>query len=394
MDMSEDYILEKSLITYSTTMGGQRVIDAGEKVIYTARCGAQVPAVYHDQIREYLIVFAEKDGAYAHRPTEGTDATDITAFHPSHKDWQVNSPGRPDILKSFAKPQNFLDPGYVVGFMYYNGYLVVDHECQPLRAFRGLPLTLSSKLEGWRAEAIRRSDLRIRNMDLIARMPVKVVPRENGISIREPLVKVNAVAGRQKRFREQVGAITWLRPTARNVHDFLWSLLPKRCQENNPSLPRDLTQQERWQLKALNVGKRPDRARKVPNADKGMTREQYIDDVHQRAGTLVSPGASSRRLRKETARMAMREAKREATADAKPVQDLAVLLDFAAPVDVADNPALPTCDHFHEISHQSAFTASAALSAFDVSAAPAATLFRAPLVRPGEYFLDESRNLF
>lgn len=159
-------------------------------------------------------------------------------------------------------------------------------------------------------------------MDLIARMPVKVEPRANGTPTREPLVMVNAVAGRQNRFREQAGAITWLRPTARNVHHFLWSLLPKHFRENNLSLPRDLTQQERWQLKALNVGQRPERARKVQNADKGMTREQYIDDVHQRARTPLSRGPSSRRFHKEATRMATREAKREATGDAELAQDV------------------------------------------------------------------------
>lgn len=82
MDVGEDYTMTKSLISYSTTMSGQRVVNTGDKVIYKARCGTRgmgltnavrqehstnewiVPAVYHDQIREELIVFATEDGAY------------------------------------------------------------------------------------------------------------------------------------------------------------------------------------------------------------------------------------------------------------------------------------------------------------------------------------------
>lgn len=204
--------------------------------------------------------------------------------------------------------------------MYFDGFLVVEHECQPLRPIKGLPLNISSKLEGWRAEANRRSDLGFRNMNLIARMPVKVKPSANGIPRREPVVKLNAVAGRQNRFREQAGVITWTSPTATDVYNFLWSLLPQLCKDNNLALPRDLTQQERWQLRAFNVGKRPDRALKVPNADKGITREKYVDDVRKRATSTSAPrDGNARRRRKKVTRMA----KREATAESKSVHAVA-----------------------------------------------------------------------
>lgn len=102
---------------------------------------------------------------------------------------QEKGAGRPELLKSFGKPEGFTNPRYNLGFMYFDGYLVIDHKNQPLRPFQCIPLTLSSKIEGWRAEAIRRADPRIRNMNLMARMPVKVEPSAHGIPIREPLVK-------------------------------------------------------------------------------------------------------------------------------------------------------------------------------------------------------------
>lgn len=255
--------------------------------------------------------------AIAHKPNEGTEATDITAFHPDQKAWQEKGADRPDVLKDFAKPENFANPRYNCGFMYFDGFLVIDHDGQTLRPFRSIPLTLSSKFEGWRAEAIRRSDPRVRNMDLMARMPVKVEASANGIPTRKPLVKRNAIAGRQSRFREQTEAITWSRPTASNVQNFLWSLLPRDCIDNNLALPLDLTQQERGKLLELNAGTKPRRARKVPDADKSMAREQYIDSVHRRvAGRQVPRGGEARRHRKEATRRAIREATTDTLPDA------------------------------------------------------------------------------
>lgn len=339
--------------------------------------------------------------AIAHKPAEGTKATDITAFHLDHRDWQEKGAGRPEVLKSFARPQNFTDPEYDLGFMYFDGFLVIDHKGQPLKPFRGIPLTLSSKLEGWRAEAIRRSDPRIRNTDLIVRMPVKVQPSANGIPTREAVVEVNAVVGRQGRFREQAGAITWGRPTATNIHDFLWSLLPQHCRDNNLALPRDLTNQERWQLRALNVGSNPEKARKIPNADKRITREQYIDGVRQRATQVpIARSGNVRRLRKE----AVRSATREATFESLPNVSTSPREELEQAEDVV---ALPDATEFQL--RDSASPLEPASAAFAASVAPAtataATRVRAPLilgpvnppfpfVRPGEYLFDVYRMFF
>lgn len=411
-DMDENYAVgTKPLITYSATIGSQRVIHEDERhqVIYTARCGMQVPAVFHDQIRVELIAIAGDSGAYAHRPTEGTEATDISAFHPDQKNWQEKGENRPNVLKRFAKPENFANPEYNVGFMYFDGLLVIDHESQPLRAFQGIPLTLSSKLEGWRAEAIRRLDPRIRNMDLIGRMPVKVEASANGIPTREPLVKVNAMAGRQSRFREQAGAIIWAKTTTDNVHDFLWSLLPQHCRDNNLALPRDLTQQERGRLRALNLGKHPERARKVPDADKGVTREQYIDGVHRRAAGSQGPrGGEARRHRKESVRRAIREARADTLSDAPatPQVQLELSEDVVAASHVPQQPIPDFAVASAAPVLTTALAAPAASTALDApvtsaaAAPPAAPQLRTPLVRglvepplafvrPGQYLYDE-----
>ncbi|MCJ1423418.1 hypothetical protein MMC29_001301 [Sticta canariensis] len=419
-NVDEDCARAEPIITYSTTLGNHRAAleDGRYKDTYTARCGTRVPAVFHDQIRAELIVIAEEGGAYTHSPINGTDATDITAFHPDHRDWQEKGADRPELLKSFVKPQNFTNPDYNVGFMYFDGFLVIDHEGQPLKPFLSIPLTLSSKLEGWRAEAIRRSDPRIRNMDLAARMPVKVEPSANGEPTREPSVKLNALAGRQNRFREQAGAITWATATARSVYDFLWSLLPPDCRDNNLALPRDLTSQERWQLRALNVGKKPERARKIPDADKRMTGDEYIDGVLKKAAGIQEPkGGNTRRLHKKAVRNARREATAETQPDASSIQDeLETLPHDPMSLDemesiqedtVLPDIASPVSDPAHVV--QPAPAAPAALAAPTAIAAPLAfaphpparimpTTWAVdppfPFVRPGEYLWDEGRKFF
>ncbi|MCJ1267241.1 hypothetical protein MMC22_007126 [Lobaria immixta] len=433
-NVDEDYVETASLITYSATLGSQRVVNENDryKVIYTTQCGTQgigptnskqqelstdaslVPAIFHDQIRAELIDIAREDGAYTHKPTKGSEATDITAFHPDQKDWQEKGANRPDVLKVFAKPENFANPQYNLGFMYFDRFLVIDHEGQPLRPFRGIPLTLSSKLEGWRAEAIRRSDPRVRNMDLMARMPVKVEGSPNGIPTRKPLVKINAIAGRQSRFREQAGAITWSRPTTSNVQNFLWSLLPQDCRDNNLALPRDLTQQERGQLLQLNAGTKPGKARKIPDADKGMTREQYIDGVQRRAAGRQGPrGGEARRHRKEATRRAIREATTDTLPDAptSPQDGLELAEDVVA---ASHMPQLPTPDVSVIPAFTSLVTAPVASAApiaptphvmSGAPAHPAASQLHAPLVRglidpplafvrPGQYLYDEPMVYF
>lgn len=311
-------------------------------------------------------------------------ASDITAFHLGQKDWQEKGAGRPEVLKSFARPQDFIRPEYDLGFMYFDGYLVVDHEGQPLEPFRSIPLTLSSKIEGWRAEAIRRSDPRIRNTDLIARMPVKVDQSANDIPTRTPLVQVNAVVGRQSRFREKAGAITWGRPTAENMHSFLWSLLPQHCRDNNLALPRDLTQQERGKLRALNVGSNPAKARKVAKGEKGTTREQYIDGVRNRAAGLPpSRGDNPRRLRKVAVRAA-REARSESLPNESrsPQDELEPALDYAALPGAAGFDLKYSATPALQAYHQPAFAAPAIVPVFAASTAPAAPAAPAPSAAP------------
>lgn len=250
--------------------------------------------------------------------------------------------------------------------MYFNGFLVVDHKGKPLKPFRGIPLTLSSKLEGWRAEAFRRADPRIRNIDLMVRMPIKVETSANGMPTREPVVKENTVAGRQSRFREQAGAVTWGKGGSAKAHDFLWALLPQHCKDNNLVLPRDLTSQERGQLLLLNIGKKPERARKV-KTDKGMTREEYIDGVRTRAAGRQAPrGGNPRRFRKEI----VRSVRREATAETQPEASASQVESELAEED-AVQPNSPTSGLVEEYVHYQAD-----------SLAPAAIATPAPVVTP------------
>lgn len=86
-DMEEEHIEHQPRITYSTTLGNQRVYEKGSyNTVYTTRSGIKgmgsnslpqqglqtdasvVPAVYHDQIRGELISIAAEGGAYSMFP--------------------------------------------------------------------------------------------------------------------------------------------------------------------------------------------------------------------------------------------------------------------------------------------------------------------------------------
>ena len=232
-----------------------------------------------------------------------------------------------------------MKPNYELGFIYFDGFLVLDYKSQPLKPFQNIPLTLSSKIEGWRAEAIRRADPRIGNKDLVVRMPIKVKQEANGETTRELSLKDNAIAARQSRYRDEAGAITWIRKPPTNVFNFLWSLLPQHCKDNNLSLPRDLTSQEQGKLKELNLGKRPDNARNKKKRDltsqdqgqlkalnlgkrpdkaqnkreeweKRTTNAEYIASVRAKAS---GRGGKARRQHKK----AVRNARREFTAESQ-----------------------------------------------------------------------------
>ncbi|KAI4275283.1 MAG: hypothetical protein LQ337_003338 [Flavoplaca oasis] len=128
----------------------------------------QVKAVFHHQIRRYLI---ERDrlryGNYRYELKKGKkpeDPEDQTAPHPKWLGWGfVKNTPMPPILYRY-KRAGHQDPDYDIGeIMWWRGHAVVDIDKYALRDIRDIPSTLASNVEGGLLEAIERTDSRIRH---------------------------------------------------------------------------------------------------------------------------------------------------------------------------------------------------------------------------------------
>ncbi len=180
----------------------------------------------------------------------------------------------------------------------YDGKLLLDFSGEPIRDFPSLPLVISSKVEGWRVEAWRRSDSRMKCTDIIARIPVKWATDRAGHRTLGPMERVASVRERASKFRMKAGLITWKNQRQDpKIEKFMDELRSPAERANNRSISRNLTSQEKGLLASLNLGTRPDRAqvRQDPQAS-----QKHRDRVQKRAkgesaganGGIASPDGS------------------------------------------------------------------------------------------------------
>lgn len=90
----------------------------------------------------------------------GTAPTDVTAFHKDQEDWGPERDQRPDILHQYEK-RGHQNPTYLVPLLIHKEAIVLDYNNRPILDFENMPMTVSSKLEGWLQEAMIRKDARI-----------------------------------------------------------------------------------------------------------------------------------------------------------------------------------------------------------------------------------------
>ena len=182
---------------------------------YDNRDQTYYPCVYHDDIREDLIRIATNMyPEYNIPPAKGSDPLDITSNCSAlgQNTWSVatdedrakiqDADGVSVMLLS-EKPQRrepVLPP--VWG---HRGLVVLDQESHPILNWPQLPHTLSSKLEGWRIEALRRTIPGLEIAHLRARMPRTVNPSKDKM---KPVYGLSTLRHRASRFRDehQLGA--------------------------------------------------------------------------------------------------------------------------------------------------------------------------------------------
>ncbi|KAL8947582.1 MAG: hypothetical protein Q9222_006150, partial [Ikaeria aurantiellina] len=255
-----------------------------------------VPAVFHHQIRKYLI---ERDiRRYGYPRAKGTVVEDQTAPHPDQLRWRFDRREHfPDILlqyKQTAGRENEVPP-----VMYWRKHIVVAIDRDPLWDFPHIPSTLSSNVEGGLLEALERLNSSTRHKDLSARAYEENVPRHPT----EKQIRAihNKFAGRMRRFREKHCVITWSneRSGSKGLLEYIDAILPPDLKAQNTTRGfRDLRPGELLQARASNFGKYPQRSRrKDPGAGASVgyvaTREKAMRRAEEASKQGTAPAAAA-----------------------------------------------------------------------------------------------------
>ena len=174
-----------------------------------------IAAIYHDNLREELIQIASASNPdYDVPPVRGSHPHDITSNCGalSQNTWQAETAEqRAQILDADGiavmtlddKPERTdhqLPPEW-----HHRGLIVLDQESHPILNWPNIPLCLSSKLEGWRIEALRRVIPGLEASHLRARMPRFVEIPGN---VQKPIYGLSTLRHRASRYRDvhRIGA--------------------------------------------------------------------------------------------------------------------------------------------------------------------------------------------
>lgn len=245
-----------------------------------------VPAIYHHNIRAFLIQEASKNGRYTYPRERGPGRDDVTSFLESQKNWgPVRDENWAEILYVFQKEKHRKDPTYKLKYWKFNGKLVIaGHDKLPILRFRDLPDTLSSALHGRDMEAMKRTDPRIQQRDFMARMPPRHTTQAG---TRRSVQTPSSIGMRMTRFRQQQGMLSWTgRDGSQTIRSALWERLPPENQRSNSIRGlRPPTVPEQLEIRRGNAGK-------------------FLNRAGKRA---LAPEERDRRLKKQERRLIMPE---------------------------------------------------------------------------------------
>lgn len=238
-----------------------------------------VPAVYHHDIRSFLIQQASQNGEYTYPRERGLGRDDVTSFLESQKNW---GPDRDknwaDVLYVFQKDKAHKDPSYELKSWKFRGKIVLSaYDDRPIRLFRDLPDTLSSALHGRDMEAMKRTDPRIQQRDFMVRMPIR---HTTPAGTRRPLQSASSIGMRMTRFRQQQGMLSWIgRDGSKTIRNALWERLPpenKRANSVRGLAPPSIAEQE--EIKMGNAGKFLNRAgRRALTSEERARRKEIME---------------------------------------------------------------------------------------------------------------------
>ncbi|KAL8646664.1 MAG: hypothetical protein Q9210_006008 [Variospora velana] len=212
-------------------------------------------------------------------------------YHHTVRAQLIEGPARedfPDILFVYTRPYT-RQPAGQKRYLYVNGMLVIDSTNRPVRAWPELNLTVSSNVEGFRLEALQRTNPHISATDILARMPPNITRAKKGeVEVIPQQLKPNALSMRKRVFRGNNGMLSWTpREGTMEIKNYLDSLLgPELVAQNSTRDMRPLSAKEIEQIMfVLGKGKHPERSRhKSPPAvsvRKRKTEQQQDPQVQQ-----------------------------------------------------------------------------------------------------------------
>lgn len=199
-----------------------------------------------------------------HKHARGLAPNDVTSYLPLQREWG------PDRIRDWPKIQD-----NILHRLERNGYPIPDYDPEewwdhgrivlssldnlPIKRYKVIPDTLSSKLSGRDMEAMRRLDLRIQQRDFRARMPRKILL--NGGVVKH-LYDLSTVGMRMSRFRKANGLLSWVeRQGSKEIREARLKAIPRANLELNTTwdtAPPDEVEQEEYRAK--NRGKFLNRA--------------------------------------------------------------------------------------------------------------------------------------
>ncbi|KAI4246608.1 MAG: hypothetical protein LQ352_006373 [Teloschistes flavicans] len=248
--------------------------------------GDWIPAIFHEDLREYLLRYTDRLGEYDETPDAGYDVLDRTAFHADAQSWRLGARDqRPDVLFLWDPPDS-IGQSYQPELWYHHNRIVLSSEKLPVKKWRELPLTISGQCEGLRIEAWRRQQPDLTMRDLCARMPRTTCKGEGKV---QQVVKGNALANRVARDRSRIGIKPWFERLGSKKKTYrLLEIMPEAVQlrilqSNSTECWRDLTDTELAYVEEGNKGSEESLkkagARRVSNA----AREERLKQVEERA---------------------------------------------------------------------------------------------------------------
>ncbi|KAL8646351.1 MAG: hypothetical protein Q9210_006190 [Variospora velana] len=272
-------------------------------------------AAFHWAVRSALIREAAKRGTYQtwtdgkgriHSRGDPVGRDDVTAYHPG-QDWTLERDNRPPKTFQFIRTP-VTEPRYPVETWIWHGFIVLDYDGYPMRAFQALPATICSKEDGCFLEGMFREDPRITWDDIIARVPWKEVPRaapspSETPSLYEPMVDFHPMSMRRARFRNQAACISWKpREGSDKLRKVMESYLPPDCVARNSTRGfRDFTDVEVAEITTAGKGTKPERAGKnaLSEADRRFRQEALERKIKKmaRRGADADGGRPAKRLK-------------------------------------------------------------------------------------------------